>query len=36
MKAYSDFDSDDEVAQSLKGSGWDVDEEAEEDFELKW
>ncbi|KAH0541920.1 hypothetical protein FGG08_003640 [Glutinoglossum americanum] len=36
MKAYSGFDSDDEVAQSLRGEGWDVDEEAEEDFELKW
>jgi hypothetical protein len=36
MRIYSDFDSDDEVAQSLKGGDWHVDEEAEEDFELRW
>jgi hypothetical protein len=37
MKAFSDFESDDEVAQSLKGGGWDlVDEEAEQEFVLGW
>ncbi|KAI9772270.1 MAG: hypothetical protein M1840_001019 [Geoglossum simile] len=37
MKAFSDFESDDEVAQSLKGGVWDVvDEGAEEEFVLGW
>ena len=37
VKAFSDFDSDDEVAQSLRGGGLGlVDEEAEEEFVLEW
>ncbi|KAI9781947.1 MAG: hypothetical protein M1839_005540 [Geoglossum umbratile] len=37
MKTFSDFESDDEVVQSLRGGGWDtVDEEAEKEFVLGW